>query len=591
MRFAMRLLRLLKGRRHLLAIGVAAALAHVVLGLAPALLIRRLLVELGATGTLAAASIAWSAGGVAAVALARAACLYLDSFFHHVAAYGLLSDLRVALYDHLQRLSHAYFNRRQTGALVNTVVNDVDTIELFVAHSISQLALGLFVPLGVTAVLLALDWRLALLAIVMAPVVAGLLLGATPRLRAHWRGVRAQLAELNAYIQDSLSGVSVVKAFGAEAARRREVAARSAAFERAIVRALAFGVWPTAATEGAAGLATALVVAAGAAWVAGGHLALADLFVFLVYLAMLYRPLIDLAHANEGLQAAMAAAERVFAALDEQPAVADRPGAAAPAPAPAAWAVEFDGVTFAYEPGRPVLHDVSFRIAPGQVVALVGHSGAGKSTIAALLQRWYDVDAGAIRLAGHDLRDLPLAWLRQQLGVVLQDVFLFHGTVRENLLLARPEASVAELEAAARAANAHDFILALPEGYDTLIGERGVRLSGGQKQRLSVARALLKDAPVLILDEATSSVDVETEALIQAALDRLVRGRTTLVIAHRLSTIRHADRIIVLDGGRVVDTGTHAELLSRPGPYADLYRAQLESDAWELRGQASAVSR
>jgi ABC-type multidrug transport system fused ATPase/permease subunit len=501
----------------------------------------------------------------------------------------MLADLRVLLFDHVQRLSHRYFNRRQTGALTNTVISDVDTIELFVAHALSQFAIGLFVPLGVTLVLLALNWRLGLLAVVMVPVVALLLLVATPRLRAHWRSVRAQLSELNAYIQDSLAGISVVKAFGAEAARRAEVAARSAAFERAITGALATGTWPTALIEGAAGLATALVIAAGASMVVQGQLLMADLFVFLVYLALLYRPMIDLSHANEGLQAAMAASERVFAALDETPEVADQPAAAVPAP-PHHWSLAFEGIDFAYEPGRPVLRDVSFRVEPGQVVALVGPSGAGKSTLAALVQRWYDVDAGAVRLAGHDLRDVPLAWLRAQVSAVLQDVFLFHGTVRENLLVARPDATAADLDAATRAANAADFIADLPDGLDTVIGERGVRLSGGQKQRLSIARALLKDTPVLLLDEATSSVDVETEALIQAALDRLVRHRTTLVIAHRLSTIRHADRIVVLDAGRVVQTGTHDDLIAQPGLYANLYRAQEVSGAWEISRQLPVAS-
>ncbi|MCC6629353.1 MAG: ABC transporter ATP-binding protein [Chloroflexi bacterium] len=590
MRFTIRLLTLLRGRERLLAIAIGAALAHVVLGLAPALLIRQVLVELTVTGTLAAASIAVCAAGIALVALVRAGCLYLDSFFHHVAAYGMLADLRVQLFDHLQRLSHRYFNRRQTGALTNTVINDVDTIELFVAHALSQFAIGLFVPLGVTLVLLALNWRLGLLAIVMAPVVALLLLGLTPRLRAHWRSVRAQLSELNAYIQDSLAGISVVKAFGAESARRAEVAARSAAFERAITRALATGTWSTALIEGAAGLATALVIATGAGMVVQGQLLMADLFVFLVYLALLYRPLIDLSHANEGLQAAMAASERVFAALDETPEVADRPAIAAPLP-PHYWSLAFEAVDFAYEPGRPVLHGVRFCVEPGQVVALVGPSGAGKSTLAALVQRWYDVDAGAVRLAGHDVRDVPLAWLRAQVSAVLQDVFLFHGTVRDNLLVARPAATAAELDAAIAAANATDFITDLPDGLDTVIGERGVRLSGGQKQRLSIARALLKNAPVLVLDEATSSVDVETEALIQAALDRLVRHRTTLVIAHRLSTIRHADQIVVLDAGGVVQAGTHAELIAQPGLYASLYRAQEVSGAWEISGRSPVANR
>lgn len=590
MRLAIRILGLLRGRYRLLAFAVAAALLHVALSLVPPLLVRQLLVEYTSSGRLALASIAAVAGGLALVTLLRALCLYIDSFCHHVVAYGMLADLRVNLYDHLQRLSHASFNRRQTGAMVNTVVNDVDTVEIFVAHAISQFVVGFFVPLGMTAVLLALNPGLGLLAVALVPVVAAILLIATPRLRAHWRGVRSLLSELNALIQDSLAGHSVIKAFGAEAARRQAVAGRAHAFEQAIVRSLATGTWPTALTEGAAGLATLLVVAVGAVWVDQGALPVADLFVFLVYLGLLYRPLIELSHANDGLQTALAAAERVFAAIDERPLVADRPGLVAPAVPARGWAVSVEAVGFAYEPDRPVLQEVSFRVEPGQVVALVGPSGAGKSTLAALIQRWYDVDSGRIRLGDHDLRDLPLDWLRRQISAVLQDVFLFHGSVRDNLLIARPEAGQSELEEAARAANAHEFIAALPEGYDTVIGERGVRLSGGQKQRLSIARALLKDAPILILDEATASVDAETEALIQLALDRLVRQRTTIVIAHRLSTIRQADRIIALEHGRVVQSGSHAELVAVPGLYADLYRHQLERQDWQITPEQLAAA-
>ena len=301
---------------------------------------------------------------------------------------------------------------------------------------------------------------------------------------------------------------------------------------------------------------------------------------FVFYLGQIYLPLLQLTALGEAINTAAAATDRVFTLLDAEPDLPERPGARAPATI--AWSVAFDDVTFAYDPGHPVLRDLSFWVEPGETVALVGMTGAGKTTTINLIPRLYDVQAGAVRLRGHDVRDLPLEFVRRGVAMVLQDVFLFHGTIRENLLFARPEASAAELIAAARAANAHEFIEELPGGYDALVGERGVRLSGGQKQRLSIARALLRDAPILVLDEATSSVDAETEHVIQEALGRLTRGRTTIVIAHRLSPIRNADRIVVLDRGRAIEIGTHDALLAREGAYAAMYRAHQASRAWML---------
>jgi ATP-binding cassette subfamily B protein len=311
-----------------------------------------------------------------------------------------------------------------------------------------------------------------------------------------------------------------------------------------------------------------------------GGLSAADLFVFVVYLGHIYQPLLQLSALGEGLNTALAAGERVFDLLDAEPEIEDRPGAAAPARFDAS--VRFDDVWFGYDPARPVLRGLDLRVAPGETVALVGQTGAGKSTTVSLVPRFYDVQRGAVLVGGHDVRELPLAFLRERVAMVLQDVFLFHGSIRDNLLFGRPGASEAELRAAARAAHAEEFIREMPDGYETLVGERGVRLSGGQKQRLSIARALLKDAPILVLDEATSSVDVETEALIQDALARLTRGRTTLVIAHRLSTIRHADRIAVLSQGALAELGAHDELIGRGGIYSQLYRVQTERGSWSL---------
>jgi ABC-type multidrug transport system fused ATPase/permease subunit len=311
-----------------------------------------------------------------------------------------------------------------------------------------------------------------------------------------------------------------------------------------------------------------------------GRISVADLFVFIVYLGHIYQPFLQLASINDILQKAAASTTRVFELLAIEPGIVDRPGAAAPESIE--WRISFDRVNFAYDTGIPVLKQISFDVAPGHVVAIVGPTGAGKTTISNLVPRFYDVDSGAIRIGDHDIRDLQLDFLRRNVASVLQDVFLFHGTVRENIVFGKPEATQEEMEAAAEAANADEFIRHLPGGYDAVIGERGVRLSGGQKQRLSIARAILKDAPILILDEATSSVDAETESLIQEAIQNLTHNRTTVVIAHRLSTVRNADRIVVLDAGSIRETGTHNELMDAEGLYARMVNSQDLSRTWQI---------
>ena len=313
-----------------------------------------------------------------------------------------------------------------------------------------------------------------------------------------------------------------------------------------------------------------------------GRISVADLFVFIVYLGHIYQPFLQLASINDVLQKAAASTTRVFELLAVEPEIVDRPGAKSPHGVD--WRIEFDRVRFGYEPGIPVLREISFPVEPGQVVALVGQTGAGKTTISNLIPRFWDVQDGSIRIGKHDIRDLKLDFLRENIASVLQDVFLFHGSVRDNILFGRPEASEDELIEAARAANASEFIQNLPDGYDAVIGERGVRLSGGQKQRLSIARAILKDAPILILDEATSSVDAETESLIQEAIQALTHNRTTVVIAHRLSTIRNADRIIVLDRGTIVESGTHDLLMEEGGLYAKMVHSQDLSRSWHITG-------
>ena len=573
------MLGLLGGHRAAVVFAVGCGLAYTGLSLLPPLVVREILRGLVAGGG-DAARLGVLGLLLALVALLRGLARYGETVVCHVVAYRVLHDLTVRVYAHLQRLSLGFFADRRSGELASRAVVDATEVESLIAHALTQATQAVLVPLAMAAVLLYLDWRLALIALLPLPVAVWLSLAFLPSMQRRWRRVRTQLGELNATVQESLAGIAVIKAFGAEATRRATVEAQSRRFRDEIVAANRFTLMPTSALEGLVGLGAALVVWQGGLRAFAGTLSAADLFVFVFYLGQIYLPLLQLTALSEAVNSGLASAERVFALLDAEPDVNDRPGVSEPERVE--WSVGYQDVRFGYEPGRPVLRGLSFAVGEGETVALVGMTGAGKSTTASLLPRLYDVWGGAVRIGGHDLRDLPLRYVRRNVAMVLQDVFLFDGTVRENLLLAAPGASDDELVAAARAANAHGFIVELPGGYGARIGERGVRLSGGQKQRLSIARALLKDAPILVLDEATSSVDAETEGLIQEALGRLARGRTTIVIAHRLSTIRTADRIVLIDDGRAAEVGTHAELLAREGLYAAMVRAHEASRQWTV---------
>jgi ABC-type multidrug transport system fused ATPase/permease subunit len=512
-----------------------------------------------------------------------------DQYLRHTLGERFICDLRVRLYGHLQRLSLSYFGHTSTGELMSRVTNDVNALEQFVTHGVVLTAIDGLRLLGSAVVLLVLDWRLALVAFLPIPVVAYGLHRYNRRARPIYRKVRRRLADINAKLQDNLAGIRVVQAFGQEGSELGRFSSVSENYYQERVSAIR--AWSTffPALGFASSAGGALLLGAGAYMVVMGQLSLGTLVAFLSYSTFLYEPLRRLTEIDNILQEAIAAGERIFEMMDEVPEIKDARDAIALERIQGD--VVFEAVHFRYDAdgsaagsdgsavavrSEEVLHDIDFHMKPGEVVALVGPSGAGKTSIANLLCRFYDPTHGRVLVDGCDLRALQLGSLRRHVAVVLQDTFLFNASVRENLLYGKPDATQEELIAAARAAYAHDFISQMADGYDTEIGERGVKLSGGQRQRLALARAILTDPRILILDEATSSVDAEAEYLIQQALEQVMIGRTSLVIAHRLSTVRNADKIIAVDEGRIREIGNHEELLNRGGLYSQLYQRQLE---------------
>lgn len=496
-----------------------------------------------------------------------------DNYIRHALGEKFIFDLRVRLYAYLQKMSLSFFERTSTGELMSRVTNDLSALEHFVTHGSALTAVDLIRLIGGSMILFILDWRLAALVLIPVPILAVSLRHYNTKIRPVYRNVRARLGDINAKLQDNLSGIRVIQAFAREEMERQRFTSESERYYRARVKGIRYWSVFFPAIRFLSAMGSVIVLGVGTVMVVKGELSLGTLVAFLSYTTSFYEPINRLTEVDNIFQEAIAAGERFFEILDETTEVKDAPDAVA-LPTIQGQMV-FDAVTFRYGTGEKVLHDIAFAMAPGEMVALVGPSGAGKTSIANLICRFYDPNHGEITIDGHDLRRIKLSSLRQQVAVVLQDSFLFNNNVAENLLYGKPDATRKDLIQAAKAANAHEFIMQLPQGYDTEIGERGIKLSGGQKQRLALARAILADPRVLILDEATSSVDAEAEFLIQQALERVLQGRTSLVIAHRLSTIRNADKIIVLDQGRIVETGRHEELLKREGLYSQLYKRQM----------------
>lgn len=504
--------------------------------------------------------------------LLRVIFRFLSNYLAHKAAWYLVGDLRTRMYDKLQSLDLGFFHDKQTGDLMSRIVNDTRDFELLYAHMIPDMITNLMTFGGVLVILLTINWKLAL--ITCAPIPLILLSGVifSKVVRPFFKASQKCMGQLNAKLQDNLSGLHEIQSFGQEAYEKEQVNTQSFEQVRAMLRALRASAIFHPSVELISSLGTVLVVFFGGYLALEGAISVEDIVAFVLYLSLFYAPISGLASWLENLQQSLAGAERVAIILDTPSAIENAENAENLGTAEGS--ITFENVSFHYSNEIPVLKDISFHCKPGMMVALVGPTGVGKTTITQLISRFYDPIEGKILIDGKDIKGVTLESLRKNISPVLQDTFLFNGSIAENIGYAKPDATSEEIEEAAKAANIHDDILHMPEGYETQVGERGLRLSGGQKQRVAIARAILRKSPIIILDEATASVDVETERHIQKAINNLAGKRTIIAIAHRLSTIREADLILVIHEGKIVEQGNHDSLLAQDGIYARMLKSQ-----------------
>lgn len=514
----------------------------------------------------------FAAAAVLAIAAFGAVCSYAEKRITTTVGEWVAHDLRRTLYSHIQRLSLAYHDQKRMGDLISRVTSDLDAVQGFVASGLLGALINSLTLVGMVGVMLYLNWRFTLIALSVAPVLFVVVYSYTRRIKKAAREVRKKEGEIVSVIEEVLSSIRVVKAFAREDYEQRRLEEQSLEGVEMALRARSLKAKLSPLVEIIVACGTALVLWFGARMVLAGSLREGSLIVFIWYLGKMYKPMQELSKMTDAFSKAAVGYERIKEVLDTDGQVKDLPNAR---PAPRLKGrIEFQDVTFGYDPNDPVLTNVSFTIQPGQTAALVGPTGAGKTTIIGLIPRFYDPSSGHIMIDGRDVRTFTQKSLRQQISFVLQETVLFHAPVWHNIAYGKPDATRSEILRAAELANAHEFIEKMPEGYDTIVGERGMTLSGGQRQRIAIARAIIRDTPMLILDEPSSGLDAASEKLVFDALDRLIEGKTAIVIAHRLSTIQRADVIFVVDAGRIVETGRHDDLLRSGGLYAELHELQ-----------------
>jgi subfamily B ATP-binding cassette protein MsbA len=511
------------------------------------------------------------------IAILDAIASYIDNYYTESVGQWVAHDLRMRTYHHLQRLSLGYYSTHETGAILSTLTTDIQTIQGFASSSTLSILVDMLTIVCMLGLMFWLNWDFTLIAIAVTPFLLLFVSRFKKAAKAATHDVRKEQSQIVAVAQQGLESMQVVKAFGQEKTEERLLYNVSEATVGAALKARSIKALLSPVVNITVAICTAIVLWRGAVLILAGTMTVGELTVYLAYLARFFKPVKDLATTTNAVAQVTVGVERVRTILDADLIIPDDPNGLEPETLNGE--IEFDHIAFGYDPANPILTDLSLKIKPGQFVGIVGPTGSGKSTFVSLIPRFYDVQAGKVHIDGHDVRTYKLKHLRNQIGYVLQDTVLFRGTIFENIAFGRPGATEEEVIAAAKLANAHGFIMAMPLGYDTPVGERGLTLSGGQRQRIGIARVMIRNSPILLLDEPTAALDSESEKLVIDALEKLMKGKTVIAIAHRLSTIRDADQIVVIQGGGVAESGTHDDLMAKNGIYAELHRTQFDASS------------